>query len=273
MTTYERVYDGLEDMIAAADAGAKAGRVCQSAMQPSAESSSIGRKFEDWTDVKAKIGEPWQEGLDEVQWMLFELRKATLPPVTCQKRRPRFADEGDEVDNDRLRCGQEYWRTMRRESVAGPQTFCLVADMATPCNRASMDILWRGAVAIVLADLLEEQGHRVEVWAACRQGDAYEDGASNFQAVCLKRADQPLDIATLTNAVSGWCYRTLFFQDRAAEPRAKVENGMGHPLPLSQYAPSVAALAGGARLVAVAGVWSKDAATAFAARTIETINQ
>ena len=45
--------------------------------------------------------------------------------------------------------------------------------------------------------------------------------ARNFQAVCLKRADQPVDIATLTNAVSGWCYRTLFFQDRAAEPRGR----------------------------------------------------
>src|SRR6266478_2783824 len=132
-------------MVTAADAGAKAGPVCQNAMQPSAESSSIGRKFVDWADVKAQIGEPWQDGLDEVQWMLFELRKAALPPVTCQKRRQRFADEGDEVDHDRLRSGQDYWRTMRRESVAGPQTFCLVADMATPGNRASMDILWRGA--------------------------------------------------------------------------------------------------------------------------------
>ena len=102
MTTYERVYDGLEEMIAAADAGVHAGRVCETVMQPNAAVSSIGRRFADWADVKAKIGAPWQEGLDEVQWMLFELRKATLPPVTCQKRRPRFADDGDEVDHDRL---------------------------------------------------------------------------------------------------------------------------------------------------------------------------
>ena len=82
-----------------------------------------------------------------------------------------------------------------------------------------------------------------------------------------------MDIATLTNAVSGWCYRTLFFQDRAAEPRARVSSTMGHSLPINTGDPSVAALVGTARLVTVAGVWSKDDAVAFAARLIETINQ
>ena len=169
MTTYERVYGGLDEMVAAADSGVAAGRRWDGLAVLADRSSFIGREFHDWADVKANLGAAWPEGLDEVQWMLFELRKAALPPVTCQKRRPRFADEGDDVDLDRLRGGQECWRTMRRESVAGPQTFCVVADMGTRCDKASMDILWRGAVAIVLADLLEAQGHRVEMWAACRQ--------------------------------------------------------------------------------------------------------
>lgn len=273
MTTYEHVYGGLEEMVAAADVGLRAGRSCETAASPASRSEFIGRTFADWADVKARIGEAWPAGLDEVQWMLFELRKAALPPVTCQKRRSRFGDDGDEVEYDRLRSGQEYWRTMRRESVAGPQTFCVVADMGTPGCKESMDILWRGAVAIVLADLLVDQGHRVEVWAACRQTGAFRNGAGSFQAVCLKRADQPVDIATLTNAVSGWCYRTLFFQDRAAESRARVSESMGRSAPISGSDPSVAGLVGTARLVTVADVWSKDDAVAFAARIIETINQ
>ncbi len=128
-------------------------------------------------------------------------------------------------------------------------------------------------MAIVLADLLEAQGHRVEAWAACRQAKAFRTGAGSFQAVCLKRADQPVDIATLTNAVSGWCYRTLFFQDRAAEPRARVCRSLGHPLPITAADPAVAALVGTARLVTVAGVWGRADAVAFAARALETLNQ
>jgi hypothetical protein len=72
---------------------------------------------------------------------------------------------------------------------------------------------------------------------------------------------------------SGWCYRTLFFQDRAAERRAKVSNSMGYPLPISKTDPSVAALVGNSRLVAVAGVWSKDDAVVFATRMIETLGE
>jgi hypothetical protein len=272
MTTYEHVYDGLDAMTAAADAGVKAGRVNDTSVHPAINESFIGRQLADWTDVKAKLNEAWPEGLDEVQWMLFELRKATLPPVTCHKRRPRFADDGDEIDQDRLRSGQDYWRTLRRESVTGPQNFCIVTDMGTLSRVDAKDILWRGAVAIVLADLLEEQGHRVELWAACRQRRTYYDGSGSFQAVCLKRPDQPVDISTLTNAVSGWCYRTLFFQDRASEPRSKMRESAGHSIPLSVLDRCVAKLAGNARMIAVSQVWSKDAAVAFASGLLQNLD-
>jgi hypothetical protein len=92
MTTYEHVYDGLEAMVAAADAGVKAGRVNDTSVNPALNESFIGRKPADWSDVKAKLNEAWPEGLDEVQWMLFELRKAFpaadhLPEATAAVRR------------------------------------------------------------------------------------------------------------------------------------------------------------------------------------------
>jgi hypothetical protein len=274
VATYERTYDTLDAMVAAASLGWTEGRRHQgSDAELAGDSGFIGRRFTGWADAVAKLGEAWPEGLDEVQWMLFELRKVALPPVKCQKRRPRFSDDGDEVDQDRLRCGQEYWRSMRRESVAGPQTFCIVTDMSTSCKKDARDILWRGAVAIIIADLLEEQGHRVELWAACREVRAYKDRSNNFQAVCLKRADRPVDISTLTNAVSGWCYRTLFLQERASEPRSKMMSHAGFPTVLSADVPQVAQLAGNSRLLTVAGVFSREAALAFAAQTIESLNQ
>ena len=274
MSTYSHVYpDGLAGMVAFADRGVHEGRAHDTATSPAARSRFIGRRFADWPAVKTALDQPWPEGLDEVQWMLFELRKVALPQVTCQKRRPRFADQGDEVDHDRLRAGQEYWRSMRRESAAGPRTFCIVAAMTTPANKDSMDVLWRGAVAIVLADLLEEQGHRVELWACHRTGRAYRSGADNFQAACLKRTDEPVDISTLTNAVSGWCYRTVWFQDMESEPRSKTTCGLGHCLTISEYDPNVKELTGGADLIVIDNVWDKAAAVAFAARIIETMNQ
>ena len=273
MSTYAHVYpDGLAGMIDFAEQGIRQGRAHDTAESPAGRSNFIGRRFADWPAIKAALDQPWQEGLDEVQWMLYELRNVALPPVQCQKRRPRYSDQGDEVDNDRLRSGQDYWRSMRRESAAGSKTFCIVAAMTTPANKDSMDVLWRGAVAIVLADLLEEQGHRVELWACHRTGRAYRNGADNFQAACLKRTDEPVDISTLTNAVSGWCYRTVWFQDMESEPRSKATAGLGHCLSISACDPHVKELTGGADLIVIDGIWSKEAARAFAARTIETLN-
>jgi hypothetical protein len=260
-------------MVEYADRGIRTGLAYSTTAAPASRSDFIGRRFADWSAVKAAMSEPWPEGLDEVQWMLHELRNVSLPPVQCQKRRPRFRDEGDEVDHDRLRSGQEYWRSVRRESTTGAKTFCIVAAMTTPAGADSMDVLWRGAVAIVLADLLEDQGHRVELWACHRTSRAYKSGAGNFQAVSLKRADEPVDISTLTNAVSGWCYRTLWFQDMASETRSKVTGGLGHCCSVSQHDSSVKELASGAELIVVDDVWNKTAALAFAARTIENLNQ
>jgi hypothetical protein len=272
--TLKHVYaDGLTGMVEHADRGVREGRVGSTASSPASRRDFIGRKFADWSAIKASLDQPWQDGLDEVQWMLFELRKVALPPVQCQKRRQRFSDEGDEVDHDRLRSGQDYWRSMRRESATGPKTFCIIAAMTTPANKDSMDVLWRGAVAVVLADLLEEQGHRVELWACHRTRKAYRNGADNFQAACLKRTDEPVDIATLTNAVSGWCYRTVWFQDMESEPRSKTTAGLGHCLTISEYDAHVKELAGGADLIVIDGIWNKDAALAFAGRTIESLNQ
>src|SRR5262249_30995042 len=141
MTTYEHVHDGLEAMVAAADAGVASGLRWAGLETLSYRPTFIGRAFAGWADVKTQLGEAWPEGPDEVQWMLFELRKVALRRVTCQRRRPRFTEEGDEVDHDRLRAGQACWRAVRRESAAGPQAFCLVTDMGTPANKASLDIL------------------------------------------------------------------------------------------------------------------------------------
>src|SRR5439155_9465989 len=123
------------------------------------------------------------------------------------------ADDGDEVDYDRLRSGQEFWRASRREFCSGSPIVSVFFNIATPASREPEEILWRGAAALVLANLLEATGYRVELWAAqyCTRC-SYEDGAGVFTAVCLKRSEQPLDLATLVNAVSGWFYRTLFFQ-------------------------------------------------------------
>jgi len=219
----------------------------------------IGRDFADWQAVKAAVNEQWSEGLDIFQEMLFELSKIELPTIRCRKRRLRWdTDNGDEVDNDRLRAGQEYWRLSRREETRGFQTICIVTNISTSGGVSSGRVLWRGALAVVLADLLEKQGHRVELWAADRGLNAYENRYGSFQAVCLKQADEPLDLVSVVNAVSGWFYRTIFFQDLKSETGSNVACGYGAPTKIDPQDEAVRNLIGAATPLIVDSVWSKS---------------
>jgi len=257
---YARIYDSLQALLDAADKGYRAGRRYEGVIG-NREADWIGRSFPGgWEEIRKAAAEPWEEGLEVFQWMLFELSKLTLPPIPCRKRRPQWdADSGDEVDNDRLRAGQDYWRTSRRRETNGFQTICLLTNITTACYVKAENILWRGALAITLADLLEKEGHRVELWCVRPCVDSFRDGAASFQAVCLKQADDPLDIVAVVNAVSGWFFRTVFLQDHAAETRSSHQHHYGRPRPINPKDEHIRNLIGAATPLIVDEVWSREA--------------
>jgi hypothetical protein len=149
-----------------------------------------------------------------------------------------------------------------REEHDAPQALCLVFSLSTSASRGSEEVLWRGAVAVVLADLLEAAGFRVELWAVNHARRGYEDGSDAFQVVRLKAGDSPVDIATLVNGIAGWFFRTVVFQGYHVETQAEPCYTLGSPLPVSAESPLVQELAGNARVVAIDGVWCRVGAEA-----------
>jgi hypothetical protein len=256
-TIRKQVYDSVQEMVEAADKAFQAGRTHGGFDR----ASFIGRAFTHWQDVVAKVGAYWPEGLDLVQEMLFELRNVTgqARPRSRVRKGRWSADDGDEIDVDRLRAGQDCWRQTIREEHDAPQTLCLVFSLSTPAKRRSEEVLWRGAVAIVLADLLEVCGYRVELWAVNYAARGYRDESTAFQAVCLKASASPVDIATLVNGIAGWFFRTVVFQSYHVE-KAKPRRTLGTPLPIHEDLPVVRELAGNARVLTIDGVWDRQAA-------------
>lgn len=173
-----------------------------------------GRDFGgSWDAVYAAVNEPWEEGIEMLEQMLEQLDAADLPQPVSRRRKVRYnEDDGDELDYDRVRCGQPYWRASRRQNTRGPQTITIVIDVTTPHYEMARDILWRGAAAIALAKRLEEAGYRVELWAVNTTSGLWDGNTTGFIAVRLKRPSDPIDCATLVSAVSGWAYRTLWFR-------------------------------------------------------------
>lgn len=132
-----------------------------------------------------------------------------------------LGDEGDEVDMDRMRAGEEdvAWRSMRRiESKKRSKyvTLEIVGDVAFTAGQS--EYVWNGVQAAVLADILESYGYRVEInWVGCacvgspgfdengkpvqrygRYMDAYGNDAPLFiNRVRMKRFDDPVRLDLL----------------------------------------------------------------------------
>ena len=221
-----QVFDSVEDILTACGK-ARPSKILDGASLY--RESWVGRDFTSWQDVYSSARQPWDEGVEIVERMVAELESIGLPKPKSRKRKSRFSeDDGDELDYDRLRTGQAFWRRCQRENMAGPQTVTLVVDVSTRGSVAHEDILWRGAAAIAITKVLEEAGFRVELWMARCSNKYGRDGLGTVVGVNLKRAGDPLDIATLIAAVSGWFFRSVVIKSETihATPR---NHGLGNP--------------------------------------------
>ena len=172
----------------------------------------VGMDLPNWGAVDAASKKDWKEGLDILADYVEKLTDSALPEVKSHRRKVRYNEfDGDEIDYDRLRAGQEYWRKSERETTTGPSTMTILVDTSAHWGKRSKDILWRGAAALALTQILEEKGYSVELWLV--NGSTLFSGKNTrvMTACCLKRCSDPLDISTAINSMSGWFYRTVGF--------------------------------------------------------------
>lgn len=234
-----------------------------------------GRDFAgSWDAVYSAVNSVWPEGMAVLERMEADLADAALPKPVSRRRKTRFnEDDGDELDYDRMRSGQAFWRQSRRQNTSGPATVTIVVDSCAACHVDAEDILWRGAAAVTLAKLLEAAGYRVELWVTARTDNVVKrPGKKHLSdlmlSVCLKRPSDVLDTSTLISAVSGWAFRTLFFRGFCCG-QGKVESNLGYP-----HAPSdedVKHVTTDQKRIVIKGAFSYDAAVRLIRETITSI--
>lgn len=175
--------------------------------------SFIGEQgLDTWDAVEKRSQRVWAEGLYILQEFVTKLKDAKLPELKDKRRKVKYnADDGDEVEYDRMMNGEEFYRKSERQDTDSVTDISVYIDTTTPAYKDSKDILWRGAAAIALTHILEERGYRVELWVV-NGSDLYAGKSKHVMtSCCLKRAGDVLDMSTLINVVSGWFYRTAIF--------------------------------------------------------------
>ncbi len=263
--TQHLIFDSLADLIDSAAEGAATHKQWANDQNDGRMNSSfVGRSFRagDFKPVIAAVHKPWTDGIEIVEQMLKDIADEKLPKPYSRRRRLRWNDEdGLELDIDRLRSGQPYWRRAQREASPGPTTVTILTDISTPSSRPSASILWRGAAAIALTRMLELAGYSVELRAFNHCTDAYPRATDNNVLIDyrVKRADRKLNITSVVNAVSGWFYRTVVFSAYYTQSDY-IKSSLGRPASLRGKENLISR---DERTYLIDKIWDKDSALTF----------
>lgn len=206
-------FTSLEEMM---EEGAKAfattsynpwGRYRRQRMQ---DSEYTGRTIHNIEHAIKLSREPWAEGLERADLLKALVRNHEFEQPMNIRRVPAWSeDHGDEVDIDRLRSGQQFWRTTERAKRYGSVNKSVVISLTMPMTFNHEMMTWRGVAVTVLTELLEQAGYRVNLYSIAYSTKVYEDKDSACLVTTLKESQDPLDVSTLINATSGWFYRAV----------------------------------------------------------------
>jgi hypothetical protein len=175
----------------------------------------IGRRFEHaWQPIEA-MREPDMRALKNWFVPMRDALIARIPPPRRKRRQAVWSDDGNEVSYDRLRSGQECFRSLRTVQAEGSQEVALLVDMVIDKKVVGAELYWRGAAVSALADRLEAAGYIVEVWAISRVSPQKELKPPGTEpcamiAVQLKAGGQNLEVASMVNVLS-WMPRVVIY--------------------------------------------------------------
>lgn len=117
-----------------------------------------------------------------------------VPTPRSVRRRGAWADQGHEVDLDRVRAGQldTAWRTTRRLRTIAPARVRVVARINVLAGVSFERMAWRGAAAVALCDALTAEGYDVELTALrCARNYSSNQRDSHRLTVVVKPFGQP----------------------------------------------------------------------------------
>lgn len=177
------------------------------------QNSYTGRRWygdlESMDEAADLLEKGWPEGAERVSKLAASISDV-LPKAKSVRRKLRWAEDGDEVDRDRVLSGDldHSWRSSRREAVDAPRTISIETNWGGNCHLTAEQLFWQGAMAAALADRLEDAGYRVEIYADnyVHHSRGAKTGHS-LTRVRIKEAESPLRPDVLAAAL---CHAGIF---------------------------------------------------------------
>ncbi len=149
----------------------------------------------------AELNNPSQELLSAVDRMREHLMGEIAMPATPRRKIRRGLDDGDELDADRwLRRDPAAWEKTVREPTA-KRNVTIGCNLSVSCSRKPHELLYRGAAALALADILTQQGYNVRILAFKVASDPTSHCRKVVSRYELKDSSMPLDMSAVAFAM------------------------------------------------------------------------
>jgi hypothetical protein len=191
----------------------------------------------DFESFKKSISSPWEFGMNCFDDLKSQISERDLPLPVINRRRQTWSDEGgDHVSVDRYRSGDPFWIDVKKSPAVGTKVVTVTIDLAASYNVPARMILWRGIVGVILCEILEKSGYRVELMAHTLSGDAFRNSDDLFlTTVPIKKSHEQLDVVKMVNVTSGWFFRIGFFYSYYTQPKDLVFS-LGYPVEIGKGA-------------------------------------
>lgn len=183
----------------------------------------------DERDALSLIDMGWQTGVERSHVITTGL-EGTIAAVEAFRRRPRWGEDGEELNVDRALAGD--WDTafldLPKVRTNGSRIITIAGPVGGDCSKSADELFWNGVQLMVVSDMLEASGYQTEVWGInlCRQ---YIDNSDSLVAIRAKCVGEPLRLDTMASVFAhAGIFRTFGFS-AMARIKTRVTDGFGSP--------------------------------------------
>jgi hypothetical protein len=163
--------------------------------------------------TKAKLLEvienPPKQLLDAVEQMRQSLMDDVCPPVCTRRHVRRNQDFGDELTPESVLVRSlTPWERMARETQP-KRSVTIGVNLTVHSTLRAEHLLWRGAAAAALADILSQRGLNVEIVAFWTISGLSNKSKMVVARYVVKRPDMPLDLGSVSVALAEIAFARL----------------------------------------------------------------
>jgi hypothetical protein len=170
---------------------------------------------DDWANyynrekMLAAIANPPSALVEAVDAMRAELTAELAPPTTARRRVRHGQEFGDELDSDRwLVRDLAPWDRNVRE-MQPKRTVTIGVNLSVSAAQTAEELIYRGAAAVALADIITARGVNVGIVAFWTIEDMSTHCRKVVGKYVVKSPDMPLDLGAVTTALSEIAFARL----------------------------------------------------------------